>query len=284
MSQDLMQRTCQSFSLPLYALIHDSIVSALKQAQLSQQDTVTLLQSIPKLSLSTKEQNELESAKGAIELEDSFGSGNFFVVDVGSQEALVFTDQQNADHVNRILNKLNGQQQAGSNQQLATQQKDQRQSQSIQRVPQPAPIQAESVQMQTAANATTQIQNNQACDQDLLLKMMVLQQQQQQQPFQQPTLQQIALLDLIKDKDINEFIKLLQLSQIMNQINQSQQGNQEQQGNQYHQNPQPLQPQFRQQKQDGQQAYETGQGQTQGVDLMQMLQELQLMNALQRKK
>lgn len=261
MSHDLMQRTCQSFSLPLYALIHDSIVTAMKQAQLSKQDTLNLLQSIPKLSLNTKEQNELESAKGAIELEDSFGSGNFFVVDVGSQEALVFTDQQNADYVNRILKKQNGQRQGGSNQQ--------QQSQTQSYEPQSAQIQAESVQVQTAANAATQIQQNQSSDQDLLLKIMVLQQQ-----FQQPALQQIALLELIKEKDVNELIKLLQFSQIFNQIHPSQQGNQQQQAVPFQQSQQQQGNQMRHsgQNQYGQQA--SSGDQTQAQDLMHMLQEL----------
>lgn len=254
MSQDLMQRTYQSFSLPLYALIHDSIVQAMQQAQLSKQDTVNLLQAIPKLLLSSKEQNELENAKGAIELEDSFGSGNFFVVDAGSQEAFVFTDQQNADHVNRLLNKQSGQQTKQS------QQSDQ----------QSTKIQAESVQVQTASNARTQIQQNQGTDTDLLVKMMLLQ---HNQPSQQQIMQQVALLDLIKEKDVTELFKLMQISQIMNQFNQPQQNKENQSA-------------YAQKQKDKQQSnsQQGQQGQQQSLDIMQMLQEMQLMNALQQPK
>lgn len=256
MSQDLMKRTYQSFSLPLYALIHDSIVQALQQAQLSKQDTVNLLQAIPKLPLNPKEQNELENAKGAIELEDSFGSGNFFVVDADSQEAFVFTDQQNADYVNRLLNKQSGQQVKQSQQDQQGQQSDQ----------QSTKIQAESVQVQTASNPPTQIQQNQGTDTDLLVKMMLLQ---QNQPSHQQVMQQVALLDLIKEKDVNELLKLMQISQIM-KFNQPQQEKENQST-------------YAQKQKDKQQS-NGQQGQQQPLDTMQMLQELQLMNVLQRQK
>ncbi|MFC4768649.1 hypothetical protein [Effusibacillus consociatus] len=283
MKEGFIGRTCQTLSLPLYALMHDSIVKAMKGARVSRQVALAILGEIPKLSLSSKEQDELQNAKGAIELEDSFGSGNFFVIDAGSKEAFVCTDKKNADYLNQLL-------ESHSNQDFLP---------AVESDP-PVTIQAHSVQLQSADQAQTQVQQNQTSDQDLLLKMQLVEMLtkgneqknkrgvvklgQRSQQKEQNVLQQVALLELLRGADSNELLKQLQMVQLIEQMSQSgnpQQGKQQEQPDQQNQMQQDAQMGNQQHRRQPNRRQQQNQQQQQGQDLLQTLQELQLLKALQ---
>lgn len=212
MDQDLINRTCRSMSLPLHALIHDSIAQALNLSHVSRDISLQILESIPKMPLNPKELEELKSADGAIELEDSFGSGTYFVVDAGSQEAYVFTEKRNADYVAQLTNEP-----AKSGSPFRPDSSS-RQEQNSDGQPQPAQGQEEA---QARSGAKTR--QNQSASQDLLAKLLLIESlkgnqeqnkrgvtkvgQKNKQQEQTNLAQQLSLLDLLHDNGLNGALK-----------------------------------------------------------------------------
>ncbi|GAX91385.1 hypothetical protein [Effusibacillus lacus] len=279
MSNDIMNRTCQAMSLPLYALIHDSIVHALNVSRVSRQVAMAVTREIPKLPLSSKEQKEMENANGAIQLEDSFGSGSFFIIDAGSQEAFVCTDPKNADYLEKLL-------ESRSNQDFLPLEEEA-----------PGNIQAQTVPMQSTSQAQTQVQQNQAGDQDLLTKLQLIQLLtkgddkknkrgtikigQKNQQKDNNLLQQMALLEILRGTESIELVKHLQMVKLIEQMSQSDKTQQDFQQGQKQQQSQNQQGGEQQQDRQQQNQQQGGQQQNQGEDLLRLLQELQLMKTLQ---
>ncbi|WP_018132854.1 hypothetical protein [Effusibacillus pohliae] len=283
MSQDLINRTCESLSLPLYALIHDSVIHALKASRVSRQVALAVLREIPKLPLSRKEQEELKSAKGGIELEDSFGSGNFFVVDAGSQEAFVCADKKHANYLDHLLESRSdqdflpddaaqgGDRKAGGGQAAAFRRQQ--------------------------GQGQGQAQGQQVTTEDLLAKLQMVELMlqgtqpknkrrnirigQRNQQTGKNLLQQIALLEVLRGTDPSELLNRLQMLQLAEQLTAS---DKDRQGGRTGQQAQQQQDQ-KQHGEDQQQDAQTqsqGASQQQGNDLLETLRELQLVKALQQ--
>jgi hypothetical protein len=235
MQQDYVKNTCQSLELPLYALIHDSVVHALKTARVSRQVALAVVEQIAKLPISPKEQKELEKAQGSIQLEDSFGSGEFYLIDAGSNGAFVFSDEKNAKYLDQILQSRSDQDfmpQNDRNNQQDMQNQDQNQNQNENQN-----LNQNKYQNQNENQNLNQNQNS-SLDQETLIKLQVLEnilntngQNQSQHTIKvgqskskkdQNLLQKMLLLELMQGKDTKELLEKLQTLQMIEEFSQSQ--------------------------------------------------------------
>lgn len=101
-------------NIAVHAIIHTIIFQAIQNAGLMKMNAQKIIQSIPPLSVSPEEYNEVQSAQDLLELEASFGAGTFYVVDAQQdQKVYVFHQVKVAQYASSIIsgNKKQGQNQ-----------------------------------------------------------------------------------------------------------------------------------------------------------------------------
>ncbi|UOF88664.1 hypothetical protein LSG31_11945 [Fodinisporobacter ferrooxydans] len=244
MSDNIIKNTCQTLTLPLYAMIHDSVVQALKASRVARPVALAIIEQIPKVSVSANEQKELEKAQGLIQLEDSFGSGNFYIIDAGSNQALVCTEQKHADYLDQLMKSHSDQDFLPKDQSDDQQNKNQNNNQnnSQNQVQNQMPNQMQNQNQSQQNQMQNQSQQNQPQDQDVLLKLQVIdwilkgnEQKQKQgtikvgqtkQNNDQNFIQKMALFEIMQGKDATEVLKNMQMLHMMEDLSGKQNLNQ----------------------------------------------------------